>query len=59
MITTIAAILAVDVTIDGQIDTIPALIQAVSSTATISAGGAADRCNCFYGSRRCYCRPDI
>lgn len=41
IITTMASILAVDVTIDGQIDTIPALIQAVSSTATISGGGAA------------------
>mgnify|MGYP003600151784 FL=1 len=41
IITTMATILAVDVTIDGQIDTIPALIQAVSSTATISAGGVA------------------
>lgn len=40
IITTMAAILAVDVTIDGQIDTIPALIQAVSGTA-VSAGATA------------------
>lgn len=39
IITTMAAILAVDITIDGQIDTIPALIQAVSgSTGTVAAG---------------------
>lgn len=39
IITTMAAILAVDITIDGQIDTIPALIQAVSGSAGTAAAG--------------------
>lgn len=41
IITTMAAILAVDVTIDGQIDTIPALIQAISGTAVSASATAA------------------